>query len=89
MPLFFPWVAAALGLAYALDGRVAASLPLVEHGVEHAVAMGRPTYLVPAVACLSEAYLLAGRLEDAHTRAAQVCELARQYQHRGHQAWAL
>jgi len=38
---------------------------------------------------LSEAYLLAGRLEDAHTRAAQAVDLARQYKQRGNQAWAL
>jgi tetratricopeptide (TPR) repeat protein len=51
--------------------------------------MGRPTSLVPAVACLSEAYLLAGRLEDAHHRAAQAVDLARQYTQRGTQARAL
>jgi tetratricopeptide (TPR) repeat protein len=87
--LLFPWVAAALGVAYALDGRVAAGLPLVEQGVEQAVAMGRPWGLAFAVAWLSEAYLLAGRLEDAHTRAAQAVDLTRQYQQRGNQAWAL
>jgi hypothetical protein len=41
------------------------------------------------VAWLSEAYLLAGRLEEAHQHAAQAVEIARQYQFRGHQAWAL
>ena len=87
--LFVPRQTAALGLAYALDGRVAAGLALVEHGVEQAVAAGRPWTLVPAVACLSEAYLLAGRLEDARQRAAQAVDLARQYKERGHQAWAL
>ena len=84
-----PGQAAALGMAYALDGRVAAGLALVEHGVEQAVARGRPRALAPAVACLSEAYLLAGRLEEARTRAAQAVDLARQYQQRGNQAWAL
>jgi len=34
-------------------------------------------------------YLLAGRLEDARQRAAQAVDLARQYQQRGNQAWAL
>ena len=87
--LFLPRQAAALGLAYALDGRVAAGLALVEQGVEQAVARGRPRSLVLPVACLSEAYLLAGRLEEAHQRAAQALDLARQYQQRGHQAWAL
>jgi tetratricopeptide (TPR) repeat protein len=41
------------------------------------------------VACLSEAYLLADRLENARQRAAQACDLARQSQQRGWQAWAL
>ena len=83
IPLFLPRQAAALGLAYALDGRVAAGLALVEHGVEQAVARGRPRGLALVVACLSEAYLLAGRLEDARQRAAQALDLARQYQQRG------
>jgi class 3 adenylate cyclase/tetratricopeptide (TPR) repeat protein len=87
--LFLPWQAAALGLAYALDGRVAAGLALGEQGVEQQVARGRPRALALFVTWLSEAYLLAGRLEDAHTRAAQAVDLARQYQQRGHQAWAL
>jgi predicted ATPase len=89
MPVFLPNLAANLGLAYALDGRVAAGLPLVEHGVEQAVAMGISRSLVLVVACFSEAYLLAGRREGAHQRAAQALDLARQYQQRGHQAWAL
>jgi tetratricopeptide (TPR) repeat protein len=81
--------AAALGLAYALDGRVAAGLALVEHGVEQQVAREIPRFLAPLVTQLSEAYLLAGRLEDAHTHAAQAFELARQCTQRGTQAWAL
>jgi tetratricopeptide (TPR) repeat protein len=41
------------------------------------------------VACLSEAYLLAGRLEEARQRAEQAVDLARQYKQRGNEAWAL
>jgi tetratricopeptide (TPR) repeat protein len=82
-------MAAALGLAYALEGRVAAGLALAEQGMEQAVAMGIPRFLAPSIACLSEAYLRAGRPEDARQRAAQAVDLARQYQQRGHQAWAL
>ena len=89
IPLFLPIMAAALGLAYALEGRVAAGLALAEQGMEQAVARGIPRFLAPSIACLSEAYLLAGRLEDARQRAAQAVDLARQYQQRGHQAWAL
>jgi tetratricopeptide (TPR) repeat protein len=89
VPLFLPRLAAAQGLAYVLDGRVAEGLALAEHGVAQEGARGRPELLTPLVACLSEAYLLAGRLEDARQRAVQALDLARQYQQRGHQAWAL
>jgi tetratricopeptide (TPR) repeat protein len=89
MPLFVSWLAAVLGLTSALAGRVASGLAWAEHGVEHALARGRLGVLVPVVAWLSEVYLLADRIHDAHTRAAQAYELARQYHHRGHQAWAL
>jgi tetratricopeptide (TPR) repeat protein len=64
IPLFAPWVTAALGMAYALAGRGAAGLPLVERGVEQAVASGRRGWLVVVLSWLSEAYLLAGRLAD-------------------------
>jgi tetratricopeptide (TPR) repeat protein len=87
--LLLPRQAAALGLAYALDGRVAAGLPLAVHGVEQSVTSGQTRHLVPAIAYLSEAYLVAGRLEEAHQHAVQTLDLARQYQQRGHQAWAL
>ena len=89
IPLFLPWLAIILGLAYALGGRVAAGLALVEQGVEQQVARGRPRQRARSIADLSEAYLLAGRLEDARQRAAQALGLARQYQQRGWQARAL
>ena len=89
IPLLLPLLTAALGLAYALEGRVAAGLPLVEHGLEQQVTRGRSWRLALLITWLSEASLLAGRLEDAHQRAAQALDLARQYQQRGTQAWAL
>jgi tetratricopeptide (TPR) repeat protein len=89
IPLFVPQLTAALGVAYALDGRVTAGLALVEHGVEQQVARPRSRRLALVVAWLSEVYLLAGRLTEAHTRAVQALDLARQYQQRGTQAWAL
>src|SRR5262249_6749555 len=87
--IFLPRHEGALGLAYALEGGLAAGAALVEQGVEHVVARGRARGLAPAVVCLSEAYLLAGRLAEAHTRAVQALDLARQYQQRGTQSWAL
>jgi tetratricopeptide (TPR) repeat protein len=38
---------------------------------------------------MGEAYLLAGRVEDAHRLAERVLALARDRKERGHQAWAL
>jgi tetratricopeptide (TPR) repeat protein len=89
IPLFVPRYTAALGLTYALAGRVAAGLALVEQGMEQAVTRGRPRGLTLVGTWLSEAYLLAGRLEEARQRAAQALDLARQHQQRGIQAWAL
>jgi DNA-binding winged helix-turn-helix (wHTH) protein len=89
IPLFLPRYTAALGLTYALEGRVAAGLALVEQGMEQTVARGRPRGLALVVTWLSEAYLLAGRLEEARQRAAQAVDLARQHQQRGTPAWAL
>jgi tetratricopeptide (TPR) repeat protein len=89
IPLFVPQLATALGVAYILYGRVTAGLALVEQGVEQEVGSDRSRRLALMVTGLSEAYLLAGRLEDAHQRAAQALDLARQYKQRGTQAWAL
>ena len=69
IPLLVPGTAAALGLAYALEGRIDEGLALVKHGVEQLVAKGRPRPLAFAVTCFSQAYLLAGRLEEARQRA--------------------
>ena len=88
IPLFLTWQAGALGVAYALEERIAAGLALAEHGVELAVARGRARILPLMVTRLSEAYLLAGRLEEARQRAVQAYDLAHQYQQRGWQAWA-
>ena len=89
IPLLLPWQATALGLAYALEGRVAAGLALVEQGVEQEATRHSSRRRAFMVACLSEASLLAGRLDEAHQRAAQALDLAHQYQQRGTQAWAL
>jgi tetratricopeptide (TPR) repeat protein len=82
-------IATALGPAYVMEGRVAAGLTLVEHEMEQAVARGRQRLVALLVIRLSETYLLAGRLDEARQYAAQAVDLARQYQQRGNQAWAL
>jgi tetratricopeptide (TPR) repeat protein len=66
-----------------LAGRAVDALRLLERAVEQDVLHGIP------VVRLGEAYLLAGRLEDAHTLAEQALALARTHQERGHEAYAL
>ena len=78
-----------LGAAYALSGRIAEALPLLEQAVEQATSMQLLAYHTPLVAHLSEAYLLAGRLEEARQLAGQALELSRERKERGHEAWIL
>jgi tetratricopeptide (TPR) repeat protein len=88
-PTFFPSLASALGLAYALDGRSAEALPLLEQAVEQAAAM-RIVYDQPLwLAELGEAYLLTGRREEASDLAGRALDLARIHKERGNQAHAL
>ena len=84
-----PWVAAPLGAAYALAGRTADALPLLEQAVEQALAMGFMIDHARRVVWLGEAYLLAGRLDEAYTQAQRALEFSRAHQERGHEAYAL
>jgi DNA-binding winged helix-turn-helix (wHTH) protein/tetratricopeptide (TPR) repeat protein len=86
---WFYGLVAALGYAYALCGRLAEALPLLEEVVEQDAAMrgGRP--LSTRVIWQSEAYLLAGRVEEARHLALQASELVRTRTERGHEAWTL
>jgi tetratricopeptide (TPR) repeat protein len=84
IPALFPAVASPLGAAYALSGRVAEALPLLEE----AASKGQELQAL-AFAHLSEAYLLGSRTEDALDRAQRALALAQQYKQRGYQAYAL
>jgi tetratricopeptide (TPR) repeat protein len=87
--LSFHGVASFLGAAYVLAGRVAEALPLLEQVVQQTAAMGVVSDHVLGVIPLGEAYLRAGRLEDALHQARHAVEVCRQHQQRGHEAWAL
>jgi tetratricopeptide (TPR) repeat protein len=80
-------VAAALGYAYALTGRVVEALPLLEQAVED-ISTRYVGYTL-WVAWLGETYLLASRTAEALTCALRALELSRTYKERGHQAWTL
>jgi tetratricopeptide (TPR) repeat protein len=88
-PVWFPSLAAALGAAYTLGGRVADAGLLLTQAMEQTVvteAVGRQAFRsLP----LGESLMMAGRLEEAHGLAEDTLTLARTHQERGHEAYAL
>jgi tetratricopeptide (TPR) repeat protein len=87
--LLFPWVASALGGAYALSDRVTDGLSLLEQAVGQAASMRFMVLQASRLAMLSEATLIAGHSAKALAFATQALTLARDHQERGTQAWAL
>jgi class 3 adenylate cyclase/tetratricopeptide (TPR) repeat protein len=87
--LWFPETASALGYAYALSGRVAEALPLLEQAEQRDAALGTIGGQSLRVGYVSEAYLLAGRMEEAVQLAGRALNLSRDHKERGYQAWAL
>jgi class 3 adenylate cyclase/tetratricopeptide (TPR) repeat protein len=85
----FPLIAGSLGAAYALDGRVAEAVPLLEEAVERGVALNFLGIQARRMAWLGEAYLLAGRSDEAMSLATHALDLARAHKERGHEAWSL
>jgi predicted ATPase len=88
LPAYFPGVAAALGAAYALGGRVANAVSLLTRALEQTTATES---VYQAFCCLSlgEAQMLASRMEEAQALAERTLTLAREHQERGNQAYAL
>src|SRR5262249_3790766 len=81
--------AAALGCAYACTGRVAEALPLLEEVEQRGATMRTTGDQSLRVGYVSEAYLLAGRMQEAVQLAGRALDLARAHKERGHEAWAL
>ena len=88
LPAYFPGVAAALGAAYALGGRVAHAVPLLIRALKQTTAT-ESVYQALCHLSLGEAQMLAGRLEEARTLAERILAFACERQERGHQAYAL
>jgi tetratricopeptide (TPR) repeat protein len=87
--LLFRIVASCLGYAYALSGRIAEGLTLLEQPIKRApsrrVEVSNRQYL----AWLAESYLMAGRHDEAMDLASQALRLSRASRERGHQVWVL
>jgi tetratricopeptide (TPR) repeat protein len=84
-----PVAAGFLGAAYALAGRTAKALLLLEQAVEQAMTIRNMRHHALQVVWLSEAYLLASRLDEAYTQAQHALEFSRAHQERGYEAYAL
>jgi tetratricopeptide (TPR) repeat protein len=88
-PALFPLVAATLGTAYTLDGRVTDAVSLLTQAMEQATATARVDFQALCRLSLGEAYVLAGCLEEAHALAEGALALVREHQERGNEAYAL
>jgi tetratricopeptide (TPR) repeat protein len=84
---WIPGIASHLGYAYALSGRLAESVPLLQQAItasQH-ISGGHALWIT----WLGEALLLDRRVEEARAQAQCALALARQRRERGHQAWGL
>src|SRR4030095_12711118 len=89
LPAYFPGIAAALGAAYTVAGRVADAVPLLTQAIEQPIATDPAGFQGLCSLSLGEAQVLAGRLEEAHALAERVLALARGRQERGSEAYSL
>jgi tetratricopeptide (TPR) repeat protein len=83
------WIAAGLGSASALQGRLVEGRALLEEAISESIRTGALHGHAHRVAGLSEVCRLAGRGEEAWQHARQALALARQQKARGEEALAL
>jgi tetratricopeptide (TPR) repeat protein len=76
-----------LGYAYALSGRIAEGVPLLERSAAETMGIGAFQPLL--LTYLGEAYVLAGRLEDALAFAERALTFTRERGQRPYEVWAL
>jgi transcriptional regulator with AAA-type ATPase domain/tetratricopeptide (TPR) repeat protein len=89
MRLLFPFLAEALGLAYAYSGRVADGLSLLgEAQAVHAKMRGGAGQALRLVS-LSQGRLMAGEIDEADRLGVAAVEMARRYEEMGNVAYAL
>jgi tetratricopeptide (TPR) repeat protein len=86
VPIFSSQVKASLGYGYVHSDRIADGLPLLDQAVEQPT-MGR--FYTVQICWVAEAYLLAGRRQEAQKLASRALSRARDKKERGHEAWVL
>jgi class 3 adenylate cyclase len=88
-PSYFPRMAAALGVAYTLAGRIVDAVPLLMQAMDQTTASERVADEALCRLPLGEAHLRTGRPTEAHALAEDALAHAHAHQERGHQAYAL
>jgi tetratricopeptide (TPR) repeat protein len=89
LPFYLPWIACSLGYAHALSGEPVEGIAHVEAGLERARSMNVMVHHPLWLAYLSEAYLLAGRVNDAQRTIDRALDLSITQGEEGSRAWAL
>jgi tetratricopeptide (TPR) repeat protein len=89
LPVFVPRLAAALGAAYTLAGRIAEAIALLLQAMERTIASDMAGFQALCRLPLGETHLLAGRFEEAQTLTECALSIAREQQERGNEAYAL
>jgi class 3 adenylate cyclase/tetratricopeptide (TPR) repeat protein len=87
-PVLFPFIAAPLGAAYALAGRISDGLGLLESAVRQALSMDLRAHHALRLTWLGEALVLGGHLERAREQATQAVALAERQGERASHAYA-
>jgi class 3 adenylate cyclase/tetratricopeptide (TPR) repeat protein len=88
-PVYFPTMAAVLGAAYTLDGRVAEAVGLLTQAMGQITALERVEGRVQCHLALADVQLRAGCLAEAHALTERALVLAREGQERGRETYAL
>ncbi|MBI1847349.1 MAG: tetratricopeptide repeat protein, partial [Candidatus Rokubacteria bacterium] len=89
IPYLVPQTSAVLGAVYAGLGRADEGVTLLERAVQQSSSVRRMRGHSSWIAWLGEAYLRAGRVEDAMQLAQDALAVSREHGRRGHEAWAL
>jgi tetratricopeptide (TPR) repeat protein len=87
--VWFPPIAASLGHAYAHSGRLTEGITLMSRAADQSKLTRLTFYHSAALIWLSEAYVLAGKLDEARGRAAEALTLSEGLSEAGNQAYAL
>ena len=84
-----PQITSCLGFGYALSGRIDEALPLLQQAEAETLSIGRTSGQSLRVNWQGEAYLMAGRLDEATSFAQRGFELSKKHKEQGHGAWSL